>query len=159
MTLIELPGGHIWGIKCAAMMNLNAVLNERISRISRRQIRKEAGTARKLIAGHRRDLAALKRLLAEIQRRLRSVEKVAGKGRPVAINEKADKARFRADGLASHRKRLGISAASYAKLVGVSPLTIYHWESGKARPRRSQLAKLLNVRGIGKREAQRRLAA
>ena len=36
-------------------------------------------------------------------------------------------------------------------------MTIYHWEAGKARPRQQQLAKLAAVRGLGKREAVRRL--
>jgi len=54
-------------------------------------------------------------------------------------------------------RRLGLSAADYARLVGVSSLTIYNWEHGKSRPRKEQLAALVAVRGIGKREALRRL--
>ena len=50
-----------------------------------------------------------------------------------------------------------MSAADYGKLVGVSALTIYHWESGKSRPRKAQLAVLTAVRGIGKREAMKRI--
>ena len=50
-----------------------------------------------------------------------------------------------------------MSAANYAKLVGVSPLTIYNWEQGKTRPRKEQLAALVAVRGIGKREALAKL--
>ena len=42
--------------------------------------------------------------------------------------------------------------------MGVSPLTIYHWEHGKARPRNKEmLAKWLAVRELGKREALRQL--
>jgi transcriptional regulator with XRE-family HTH domain len=65
--------------------------------------------------------------------------------------------RFRASGLKSHRARLGLSARDYGRLVGVSGLTIYQWEGGKARPRKEQLAKLAAVRGLGKREAMKRL--
>ena len=65
--------------------------------------------------------------------------------------------RFRADGLKSHRAKLGLSAADYGRLVGASELSVYNWESGKARPRTQQVAKLAAVRGIGKREAGRRL--
>jgi len=56
-------------------------------------------------------------------------------------------------------RRLGLSAEDFGKLVGVTPLTIYHWEHGKSRPRPPQFARLVAVRGIGKREAQRRLEA
>ena len=36
-------------------------------------------------------------------------------------------------------------------------LTIYNWEKGKSKPRNQQLNAWANVRGIGKREALRRL--
>jgi DNA-binding transcriptional regulator YiaG len=55
------------------------------------------------------------------------------------------------------RKRLGLSAESYALLVGVSAQTIYNWESGASKPRVAALAGWATVRGIGKREAHRRL--
>ena len=57
----------------------------------------------------------------------------------------------------AQRKRLGLSADNYARLVGVSSLTIYNWEHGKSRPRKEQLAALVAVRGIGKREALKKL--
>ncbi len=58
----------------------------------------------------------------------------------------------------AQRSRLGLSAADYGKLVGVSGLTIYNWEHEKARPRKAQLTALVAVRGIGKREALLKLA-
>ena len=60
-------------------------------------------------------------------------------------------------GLKTHRKKLGLSAKDYGKLLGVSSLTIYNWEGGKSKPRRSQLPRIVAVRGIGKREAMQRL--
>ena len=67
--------------------------------------------------------------------------------------------RFRSDGLRSHRAKLELSAKDYGKLLGgVSPKTIYLWESGESRPRRAQVVRLASVRGIGKREALRQLS-
>ena len=65
--------------------------------------------------------------------------------------------RYSARSVRAQRKRLGLSAEQYGRLVGVSGLTIYHWEHGKARPRKAQLAALIAVRGIGKRDALKRL--
>ena len=65
--------------------------------------------------------------------------------------------RFSPIWLAKHRAKLGISAADYAKLVGVSELTIYNWEKGENRPRTAQLEALATVRGMGKRQAMARL--
>ena len=62
-----------------------------------------------------------------------------------------------AKGLKTDRERLGLSARQLRKLVGVSGLSIYNWEQGKARPRESSIAALMSVRGIGKREATKRL--
>ena len=73
--------------------------------------------------------------------------------------EKTGRARFSAKGLKANRERLGLSADNYGKLVGVSGLSIYNWEQGKARPRESSIDALLKIRGIGKREAANRLQA
>ena len=67
------------------------------------------------------------------------------------------RSRFSAKGLKANRERLGLSADNYGKLIGVSGLSIYNWEQGKARPRESSIAALNSIRGIGKREAARRL--
>jgi DNA-binding transcriptional regulator YiaG len=64
-----------------------------------------------------------------------------------------------AKGLKSHRARLGLSAADFGKLVGVSGKSVYAWESGSSAPRRAQLARIAAVRALGKREAARHLKA
>ena len=56
----------------------------------------------------------------------------------------------------AQRKRLN-SAADFGKLVGVSGLTIYNWESGKSRAGETNLAALVAVRKLGKREASTKL--
>lgn len=142
------------------MANLNSVLNEQIRRLARREIKANTRSTRKATAQYRRDIAALKRTISDLSTRLNRLEK--GKGREAAVTASApaetlEKARFRADGLRTHRSKLGLSAKDYGKLVGVSALTIYHWESGKARPRKSQMPNIIAVRGMGKREAERRL--
>ncbi len=58
----------------------------------------------------------------------------------------------------AQRRRLRLSAADYGTLVGVSALTIYHWEHGQARPQKERLAALVAIRGLGRREARGKLA-
>jgi len=41
--------------------------------------------------------------------------------------------------------------------VGVSEQTVYNWEAGSSKPQAKQLAALVAVRGLGKREAVKRL--
>jgi DNA-binding transcriptional regulator YiaG len=141
------------------MANIAALLNLHIRRLARRETKTEAKTVRRLSSQHRRDIAELKRQVARLQRSVAFLERQ--ERRRVASHavqtEQAEGIRFRADGLKSHRKRLGLSAADYARLVGVSGLSIYNWESGKMRPRKAQVAKLASLRGLGKREAAKRL--
>jgi DNA-binding transcriptional regulator YiaG len=140
------------------MPNLSSVLNEQIRRLARREIRSNTRVVRKATAHYRRDIAALKREVASLRKQVRFLERQENKrtgGLP--IPKETDGLRFRRDGLKTHRGKLGISAKDYGQLVGVSGLTIYNWEAGKSKPRRQQLAKLAAVRGLGKREAMRRL--
>ena len=65
--------------------------------------------------------------------------------------------RFSPRSVKAQRSRLRLSAADYGKLVGVSGLTIYHWEHGKVRPQRDRMAALVAVRGLGRREALAKL--
>ena len=61
--------------------------------------------------------------------------------------------RFSASRLAAHRAKLGLSAAAYGKLAGMSGATIYIWEQGKARPNEEQLGRLAAIRALSKRAA------
>ena len=56
-------------------------------------------------------------------------------------------------GVKAHRAKLGLCADNYGKLVGVSGVTIYKWETGKNKPQEAQKAKWLAIRGLGKEEA------
>lgn len=67
--------------------------------------------------------------------------------------------RFSPTRLAAQRKKLGLSAREFGQLIGVSALSVYKWEQGKARPRAKQLGAMASIRGIGKREAAARLEA
>ena len=141
------------------MANISSVLNEHIRRLARRELKGETKTGRRLTAQHRRDIAALKRQVAALQKVvafLQKQEKRRVTEQPVEPAETTG-IRFRVDGLKSHRGRLGLSAGDYGRLLGVSGQAVYNWENGISRPRRQQVAKIAAVRGLGKREALKRL--
>jgi DNA-binding transcriptional regulator YiaG len=140
------------------MPNLASVLKEEIIRLAKKEIKAQTEVLRRSSAQHRRDIAALKKQVATLERKVALLEKKTW-AEPVKAdaNTDAGKTRYSPKGLASHRKKLGLSAADYAKLVGVSSLTIYNWEKETSRPRNEQLAKLAAVRRMGKREALARL--
>ena len=140
------------------MPNIGTVLKEEISRVSRKEIRSYVDPTRKATGQHRRDLALLKRQVAQLERQVAQLSRTALGARPAASpGSPARPVRFSAKGLQSQRRRLGLSAIDFGKLLGVSAQTIYNWEHEAAQPRGEQRAKVAALRGIGKREAAKRL--
>lgn len=139
------------------MPNIANALKAEIARVARKEIRAEVAALKKASSQHRSLIASLRREIEGLQRELKSGRRSQ---RAEPQNEDSDQAlRFRASGFASHRKRLGLSAADMAKLLGVTGQSVYKWESGEAKPRRAQLEAIAVVRKMGKREALAKLAA
>jgi DNA-binding transcriptional regulator YiaG len=140
------------------MSKIASVLKEEISRLARKEINARTVALRKASTQYRRDIAQLKRHAGELEKKVAYLERLekkrAERGAPLA---KIEGRRFSARGLKTHRKAVGLSAADYGRLVGVTAQTVYNWERGKAKPRDQQLASLLAVKDLGKREAHRRL--
>ena len=140
------------------MSNFVAQLRNEISRLAKKESRAEAAFLKKATSQSKGEIGALKRRVSELESSLRALTKALAKPvRPERILESAD-LRFRVDGFVSLRKRLDLSAAEMAKLIGVSAHSVYHWEAGKSRPRASQLAAIAEVRKLGKKSAAARLA-
>jgi DNA-binding transcriptional regulator YiaG len=137
------------------MSTLATALKDEIRRLARKEIKAQTARTAKAVAQYRRDIAQLKPQHRDLEKRLASLESRGAEQTPDAhLNGDA---RFSARSVKAQRRRTGLSAADYAKLVGVSPLTIYNWENKKSRPRHEQLAALVAIRGLGKRAAQARL--
>jgi len=140
------------------MTTLANVLKDEIRRLARKEIRAQTGRTARAVAQYRREIARLKRQHRELEKQLALVSTQTRRQleHPPAA-ELNDDARFSARSVRAQRRRTGLSAADYARLVGVSSLTIYNWEHDKSRPRREQFAALVALRGLGKREAEAKL--
>jgi DNA-binding transcriptional regulator YiaG len=141
------------------MPNLASILKDEISRVARREVRRETTTLKEASAGFRSEIAALKRRVLETERELRRMSKTARPSQAVAANDESvpQGARFSAKSIASQRRRLGLSAAQCGLLIGASAQSIYNWEEGKARPRAHHLPAIFALRTLGRREANARL--
>ncbi|WP_225782214.1 DNA-binding transcriptional regulator [Xenophilus sp. Marseille-Q4582] len=145
------------------MSNFASLLKAEISRVARKEVRAEIESLRKASAQQRGHIAALRRQIQDLERALRRAARSApahGTAGPPAAGSALDsepQRRFSAQRLASHRSKLGLSAAAYGQLVGVSGQTIYNWEQGQARPRPEQLKKLVAVRVLTKASAAAQL--
>ena len=144
------------------MPNLAVAIKEEIRRLAKREIKLDTSPTKGAVAQFRRELAKLKRQMRAQEKEIAFLKaqehKRLEQPQTVEKNE-LEGVRFSARSAKAQRQRLSFSQHDYAMLVGVSPVTIYNWESGNSRPRNEQLAALVAVRGIGKREAMAKLDA
>jgi DNA-binding transcriptional regulator YiaG len=144
------------------MPNIASLLKAEIARVARKQVRTEIEGLRSASTQYRTAIAALKKRVQALERELAQVRRGRSAAPAAARDEEAGagpRLRFRSGGFASLRRKLGISAADTAKLLNVTAQTVYAWEAGRTRPRQSQLQAIAELRKLGKREVQRRLAA
>ncbi len=135
------------------MPNIAVALKAEIVRIARKELRADAQSLKKAGAAYRRDIAALKKRIGELERQAKSRGKVAAIPVQRFEEEPGRQVRFSATRLAAQRRKLGLSAADFGTLLGVSSLSVYNWESGKVRPRHAQVQAIAAARKLGKREA------
>ena len=146
-----------WCFTIPRMPNIAGALKAEISRIARKEIRAETTTLKKSSTSYRSEIAALKRRLQSLERQLRGVAKVS-RAAPVEDAEEPSTAiRFSAKGLASQRRRLGLSARECGLLLGATAQSIYNWEEGKIRPRAKHLPAIAALRTLGRKAARAHL--
>ena len=147
------------------MSTLAQTIKDEIRRISRREI----GRA---LSNFRRDHIVLKKRLAEHKRRISTIEKdnkelskkqaAFGQDQRVEAGSgpEAEHVAVYARGIKSLRRRLGLSQIDLATLVGMSRISIAHWEkkSGKITIRKPEVRKTLTeLKGTKKAEVAARL--
>ena len=143
------------------MANIGSILKEEIRRLAKREAR---AMFKKLQSNHLK----LKARVAELRQEVAVLERltVPLKKAPLSLceaeltPERVNKARISAKIVAVTRKRLRLSQADFAKLLGVTGNTVWQWENrknGRLQIRDKAKAAFVSVRGIGVREAKRRL--
>lgn len=141
------------------MSHFAVQLKTEISRIAKKESRSQTVVLKKSQAVHRAEIANLKKRIASLELVVRRLGKApAGPSRLTQQEDAPQGLRFRADGFASLRQKLGLSVAQMARLLGVSNQSVYHWEAGKSKPRLAQLQGISAVRKLGKKQVLARLA-
>ena len=141
------------------MPQIEAAIKDAIDRRARQHIRqvatplrREVRRLRQLVAGFRKDLAALKATAVQWER-------LAGKTPWTATvsDEAATAARLSARLIRTLRTRLGLSQAALGRLVGVTGAAVIAWERGRAKPSGDRRKAVVALRGLGRREVKRLL--
>ena len=139
------------------MPNVQQVLGEEIRRLAKKE-------AKAAIEELKDQISAMKKTIAEQGKLLKELAKLANKTAAIVIppeepkDENADEdkeakaVRVSAERIIKWRKKIGVSQTQYAKLLGVSHLSVNHWESGKTEPREAQKQRIVELRDMGRRE-------
>lgn len=133
-------------------------LKTEISRIARKEIKADFKVLKQSSSRYRSEIAELKRRIASLEIVVKKLSKGVARTKVEPAVEDSAGLRFRAGGFVSLRKKLGLSAADMGRLLGVSAQSVYHWESGKTKPRASQLQSIAKLRKMGKRQIQAMMA-
>jgi len=142
------------------MPNIAVVLKQEIRRLARKEARAASASATTAVAQLRKGNAALRRQVTDLQRQVALLRRGLGRRTTTTGPEAESEARglrFSAKGVASLRRRLGLSAADFARLAGVSAQSVYLWERGQ-RPRAKQLEALAATRKLSAARARSLLA-
>lgn len=143
------------------MANIGSLLKSEILRLANKAAKAQVEPLRNTVRTQRKQISELNRLLGALRKEQAALGRTARRraSGPALAPDGADGAahRFQVRGLKSLRARLGLSAADFGRLVGVSGQSIYLWETEKTTPRPAQVAALAQIRGIGKKEAVARL--
>lgn len=146
------------------MPNLSQVLKAEIARISRKETKASVKPLKSAGFILKRTVASLKKRVAAIEsenKRLIALQnQLQEKTAEAQITEvKDNKVRISSRTVKALRTKLGLSQNGFARLLGVSGQAVYAMEhrGGRLRLRSQTVVKFLALRGIGKREAARRL--
>ncbi len=135
-------------------MSLMKSLQTEISRLARREIKKELDPVKRVNASQRRLIANLRRDMNELQREVAKLNRELGKAAPSEISEESEpKFRITGKGIASLRKRLGLTQAEFAKLAGASTPSVVKWEKHEGRipfRRKETITRMQTIRGMNK---------
>ncbi len=142
------------------MPNFAAALKAEVARIARKEVRIEVEALKKALAGHRAEIASLKRRAQSAEQALKQVRKTVQplKAEPTKAPPRRAR-RFSPKTLQSQRERLGLSATDVGLLVGATGQSIYNWERGSAVPRQKNLAAIAALKTLGKKSAAAHLEA
>jgi DNA-binding XRE family transcriptional regulator len=144
--------------------NFSKVFQDEIRRLARKETKSDMERLRAENAELRRQIGQIRKHLSMVERvskrTAKATEKVAAKvTEPSNEDESTVRPRISAKTIRQLRERLGLTQAEMGKLLGVSGQSIYQWErqEGRLNLRRRTALAVHGMKGIGSREARRRL--
>ena len=136
------------------MPTLAAALKQEVRRLAAREVKKVLRPLRKVqrqMKALRLDSRGYRRTLASVERRFVRLKARVGRG---AGGSAQRGRRIAADTVRALRSRLAMTRLQFAKVLDVSPGSIFGWESGRTAPRGKNVARILELKKMGVRKAR-----
>lgn len=141
-----------------------------VARVSKKEVRGEIIPLRKATTTQRSEIAALKKTVKTLEATVRQLVRLANRtgasAAAASAPAKASKAKgaktqtdsatretFDSAAFAQHRAEIGLTQDQWAKVLGVSSLSVYKWEKCGVQPRAKQLASIKKAMSLSKRRA------
>lgn len=138
------------------MPDIASVLKQEITRLTRKEVAATARQQSKQIQSLKATTRNLRDQVATLEKTVsrlsREISRANSQPQIEAAPEKT--VRISPKSIKSHRRRLGLSQAQMAKLLGVSTASVGFWETGKASPRGKNRQAIAELRQMGTRDAK-----
>jgi DNA-binding XRE family transcriptional regulator len=147
------------------MPTLATVLRTEIRRAAAREGRRAGKQLRRLqkqVRALRLTTQKRDKTIASLERRVKRLRTRAAKairGAMAAVRGRARGPHFSGDAVRALRARFQMTRLQFAKLLKVSPGSIFGWETGRTLPRGKNLERMAEVRKLGARGAKARVGA
>lgn len=141
------------------MPNVGLVLKEEIARLAKKEARAILAPSSERFSELKSHVSELRRKVAVLEAKLAKIEKKSGSPNGIKLPkpEELEKLRLGPSNIAKLRAKLDLSRGEMASLIDVSQNSIFLWEKGEAKPREAAKAKIVALRGLGKRKIRKLL--
>lgn len=138
-------------------MNVMSVLKAEISRLAKKEVKREVAPVKKVNATYRGHIAALRKQVNALQKEVAGLKKALPAPEKILSAKTEPEGRFwiTGKGVRAMRKKVGLTQVKFGKLVGVSVPTVVNWEKAKGKVeirKKATMARLQGLKGKGKRE-------
>lgn len=139
------------------MSNIMKELKSEISRLAKKEAKREVAPVKKSSAAYRGLIAGLRKQIDALQKEVTSLKRAVPSPEKAILAKTEPEGRFwiTGKGVKAMRKKVGLTQAKFGKLIGVSGQTVVNWEKAKGKVeirKKATMARLQGLKGKGKRE-------
>ena len=146
------------------MATFSKVFQDEVRRLARKEVKDTLAKLQSESAGLRRTVSDMKQRVAALERDNRRLVKDYGERREEAMQvtpTAVDRARISGKTIRTLRDKLGLTQADFARLLDVSPQSVYQWErrDDRLQLRGGTKQAIVEAKTLGAREARKLLEA